>query len=102
MSLTIEQIEQQIADLNEHLNQLKNPKLEVSRNFTGQYFAPYQGILYRRMESDGVPIWELFMDLKKEWVLVNAKELRELEKKYQNDCVANKKLPQENLEEFME
>jgi hypothetical protein len=54
------------------------------------------------MESDGVPIWELFMDLKKEWVLVNAKELRELEQKYQNDCVANKKLPQENLEEFME
>lgn len=102
MSLTIEQIEEQIANLQQTLEQLKNPKLEVSRNFTGQYFAPYQGILYRRMESDGVPIWELFMDSKKEWVIINAKELRELEKKYQKDCVDNKKLPQENLEEFMD
>jgi len=102
MSLTIEQIEEQITNLQQTLEQLKNPKLEVSRNFTGQYFAPYQGILYRRMESDGVPIWEFFMDSKKEWVIINAKELRELEKKYQKDCVSSKKLPQENLEEFME
>ena len=86
MSLTIEQIEEQIVNLQQTLEQLKNPKLEVSRNFTGQYFAPYQGILYRRMESDGVPIWELFMDSKKEWVLVSSKEIKNLEKIYLKDC----------------
>ena len=86
MSLTIEQIEEQIANLQQTLEQLKNPKLEVSRNFTGQYFAPYQGILYRRMESDGVPIWELFMDSKKEWVPVSSKEIKNLEKTYLKDC----------------
>jgi hypothetical protein len=87
MTLTIEEIEQQIANLNEHLNQLKNPKLEVSRNFTGQYFAPYQGRLYRRMESDGVPIWESYLDIKKEWVVIESKESKDLEKIYLNDCI---------------
>ena len=98
MSLTIEQIEEQIATLQQTLETLKNPKLEVSRSFTGQYFAPYQGLLYRRMESDGVPIWESYLDIKKEWVLVNSKELRELEGIYQRDCVSDTK---ESLEEFM-
>jgi hypothetical protein len=90
MSLTIEQIEEQIANLQKTLETLKNPKLEVSRSFTGQYFAPYQGILYRRMESDGVPIWESYLDIKKEWVLTPSKELKQLEKTYQNDCVVQK------------
>jgi hypothetical protein len=90
MSLTIEQIEEQIANLQKTLETLKNPKLEVSRSFTGQYFAPYQGILYRRMESDGVPIWESYLDIKKEWVLTPSKELKQLEKIYQNDCVVQK------------
>ena len=98
MSLTIEQIEEQIATLQQTLETLKNPKLQVSRNFTGQYFEPYQGILYRRMESDGVPIWETYLDIKKEWVLVNSKELRELENTYLKDCVTN---TQETIEEFM-
>jgi hypothetical protein len=102
MTLTIEQIEAQIADLNQHLNQLKNPKLQVSRNFTGQYFEPYQGRMYRRMESDGVPIWESYLDIKKEWVLVTSNEIRDLEKIYQTHCVSNtKETPQETLEEFM-
>jgi hypothetical protein len=90
MSLTIEQIEDQIINLQKTLETLKNPKLEVSRSFTGQYFAPYQGILYRRMESDGVPIWESYLDIKKEWILTPSKELKQLEKIYQNDCVVQK------------
>jgi len=103
MSLTIEQIEEQIATLQQTLNELKNPKLEVARHFTGQYFAPYQGRLYRRMESDGVPIWETYLDIKKEWVLLETRESRELEKTYLKDCVSNtKETPQESLEEFME
>jgi hypothetical protein len=99
MSLTIEQIEEQIATLQQTLETLKNPKLEVARHFTGQYFQPYQGRLYRRMESDGVPIWETYLDIKKEWVLLNSTEIRDIEKIYQQDCVSNTK---ESLEEFME
>ena len=87
MSLTIEQIEEQITNLQQTLEQLKNPKLEVSRNFSGQYFAPYQGRLYRRMESEGVPIWETYLDIKKEWVLVQSQESKQLEKTYVTDCV---------------
>jgi len=90
MSLTIEQIEEQINNLQKTLETLKNPKMEVARSFTGQYFAPYQGLLYRRMESDGVPIWESYLDIKKEWVLTPSKELKQLEKIYQNDCVVQK------------
>jgi hypothetical protein len=87
MSLTIEQIEEQIATLQQTLEQLKNPRLEVARHFSGQYFSPYQGRLYRRMESDGIPIWETYLDIKKEWVLVETKESKQLEKIYQQDCV---------------
>jgi hypothetical protein len=86
MSLTIEQIEEQIANLQQTLEQLKNPKLEVARHFSGQYFSPYQGRLYRRMESDGVPIWETYLDIKKEWVVVDTRESKDLEKAYQQDC----------------
>jgi hypothetical protein len=95
MSLTIEQIEEQIANLQQTLEQLKNPKLQVSRHFSGQYFAPYQGRLYRRMESEGIPIWETYLDIKKEWILVETKDHRELEKTYQGDCV----IQQEPIEE---
>lgn len=117
MTFTAEQIEQQIANLQQTLDQLKNPKLEVSRNFTGQYFAPYQGRLYRRMESEGVPIWETYLEIKKDWVLLDAREMREFEKTYLKDCLVQesvkkpvrksvKKLTQEsaqeNFEEFVE
>ncbi len=102
MSLTIEQIEQQIADLQKTLEALKNPKLEIARHFTGQYFAPYQGRQYRRMESQGIPIWETFLDIKKEWVSLNTQELKEMEQSYLKDCVSDtKETPQESLEEFM-
>jgi hypothetical protein len=99
MALTIEQIEAQIADLQATLEKLKNPKMEVSRHFTGQYFAPYQGVQYRRMESDGVPIWETFLDIKKEWVTLNSQEVNKLEETYLKDCVSSNQ--QENVENFM-
>ena len=107
MSSTIEQIEQQIADLQKTLEALKNPKLEIARHFTGQYFAPYQGRQYRRMESQGIPIWETFLDIKleseKEWVPLNTQESKEMEQSYLKDCVSDtKETPQESLEEFME
>jgi hypothetical protein len=99
MTLTIEQLEEQIATLKQTLEKMKNPKLQVSRSFTGQYFEPYQGFLYKRMESDEVPIWEVYLDIKKEWTLVPSKQLMELEDTYQKDCVSKTK---ESLEEFME
>jgi hypothetical protein len=88
MTLTIEQIEQQITTLQQTLEQLKNPKLEVVRQFTGQYFAPYQGRQYRRMESEGIPIWETYLDIKKEWVITDKKESKNLEEIYIKDCVS--------------
>jgi hypothetical protein len=87
MALTIEQIEEQISQLQKNLEELKNPKLEVSRQFTGQYFLPYQGAQYRRMESDGIPIWECYLEIKKEWIVLNKKESEKLEKTYLNECV---------------
>jgi len=89
MSLTIEQIEEQIATLQQTLDELKNQKLKVSRHFSGQYFDPYQGRLYRRMVSENVPIWETYLDIKKEWILLETRESRELEKNYQTDCVSD-------------
>ena len=91
MALSIEQIEQQIADLQKTLEQLKNPKLEVSRQFTGQYFAPYQGKVIRRMESEGIPIWETHLDIKKEWIILADDELKKLEDIYQKDCTSSSK-----------
>ena len=103
MSLTIEQIEQQIATLQQTLDELKNQKLKVSRHFSGQYFEPYQGRLYRRMESEGVPIWETYLDIKKEWVPLESKETKQFEKIYREDCIVvdKKETPQDTLEEFM-
>ena len=89
MSLTIEQIEEQIATLQQTLETLKNPKLEVTRNFTGQYFAPYQGRQYRRMESEGIPIWETYLDIKNEWVMVDKRESKNLEEVYIKDCTSS-------------
>lgn len=86
MALTIEQIEEQISNLQQTLEELKNPKLKVSREFTGQYFHPYQARQYRRMESEGIPIWESYVDLKKEWIVLSNQESKELEKTYSKDC----------------
>jgi len=87
MTLTIQQIEEQMRVLQRTLEELKNPKLEVSRHFTGQYFSPYVGMQYRRMESSGIPIWESYLDIKKDWVQVGKAENTKLEKIYQQDCV---------------
>lgn len=91
MPPTIEEIEAQIANLQKTLNELKNPKLTVTRSFTGQYFAPYQERLYRRMESDGIPIWECFLDIKKEWTIVDKREADKLEKIFVKDCCSETK-----------
>lgn len=95
MSLTIEQIEEQISNLQKTLEELKNPKLEVSRNFIGQYFKPYKGMQYRRMESQGIPIWECYLGIKKEWATLNKGETEKLEQIFLNDCVPH----EEDLEE---
>ena len=87
MTLTIAQIEEQMLMLQNTLDKLKNPKLQVIREFTGQYFTPYEGRQYRRMESEGIPIWECYLDIKKEWVQVDKRENTKLEKVYQKDCV---------------
>ena len=87
MTLSIEQIENQISELQQTLDKLKNAKLEIARQFSGHYFQPYNGILYRRMESEGVPIWESYLDLKKEWVVLNKKQSKDMEQSYLNDCV---------------
>jgi hypothetical protein len=55
------------------------------------------------MESQGIPIWETFLDIKKEWVPLNTQESKEMEQFYLKDCVSDtKETPQESLEEFME
>ena len=96
--MTIQQIEEQMIQLQSSLDKLKNPKMQVSRYFTGQYFTPYEGRQYRRMESSGIPIWECFLDIKKEWVQVDKRENTKLEKVYQQDCV----LVEETIEEITE
>lgn len=88
MALTIEQIENQIAELQKTLEELKNPKMEIFRHFTGQYLKPYKGIQYRRMESGGIPIWECYIETKKEWELMDKKESDKLEKIFLNDCIS--------------
>jgi hypothetical protein len=87
MSLTIEQIEEQIATLQQTLDELKNQKLKVARHFSGQYFDAYQGRLYRRMVSENVPIWETYLDIKKEWILLETRESKEMESMYNRDCI---------------
>jgi hypothetical protein len=102
MTMTIKEIEEQMLMLQSSLDKLKNPKLQVSRYFAGQYFAPYEGRQYRRMESEGIPIWECFLDIKKEWVQVVGKsESTKLEKIYQQDCVVEETIeepPEEKTE----
>jgi hypothetical protein len=95
MTLTIQQIEEQMLQLQSSLDKLKNSKLQVSRYFTGQYFSPYEGRQYRRMESSGIPIWECYLDIKKEWVQVDKREDTKLEKIYQQDCVVEKPTEEE-------
>lgn len=103
MELSIEQLEQRIEMMQKTLSELKTNKLEVVREFTGQYFAPYQGKSFRRMESDGIPIWEFYIEHKKEWIMLDSNERSKLEHIYQKNYVSPKrKTPQEGLEEFME
>lgn len=82
----IKEIEKQISTLQHKLDLLKKPKLEVTRQFTGEYFNVYEGKHYRRMESDGIPIWEYFWVLKNDWVLLEQEESKILEEVYKRDC----------------
>jgi hypothetical protein len=91
MSFNIEQIEEQIASLQKKLEELKNTKLEIVRQFTGQYFAPYQGKQYRRMESEGIPIWEIYLENKNDWVTLIHNESEQLEEFYQREYPSTKK-----------
>jgi hypothetical protein len=102
MTLTIEQIEEQMVVLQRTLEELKSPKLQVSRDFTGQYFSPYEGRQYRRMESEGIAIWESFLDLKKEWVQVSKAENTKLERIYQKDCVVKEEIIKEPIDGIIE
>lgn len=91
MPQTIEEIESQIAELQKTLNELKNPKLKITRRFTGQYFEPFQEKLYRRMESENIPIWECFSDSNKDWSIIDKVEADKLEKTYIKDCLCASK-----------
>ncbi len=88
MTPTIEQIQEQISNLQKTLEELKNQKLEISRNFTGHYFKVYQGKHYRRMESDYVPIWEIFVDVRGDWLCLDKRQTEELENIFIRDCIA--------------
>ena len=99
MPLTIEQIQEQITNLQKTLEELKNQKLEISRNFTGYYFKVYEGKHYRRMESEGVPIWEIFLNIKAEWKALDEKHSIQIENIFIRDCLPK---TEEIIEEIIE
>ena len=82
MTRDIQEIEKEILSLQHKLDILKKPRLEVIRQFTGQYFNVYEGKNYRRMESEGIPIWEYFWVLKNDWVVLEQEEAKTLEEIY--------------------
>jgi hypothetical protein len=94
MSVTIEEVQKQIEELQKIVNSMKEPRMEISRNFTGEYFKPYRGKQYRRMESDGIPIWEYFWDVKRDWVMLENQEVEELEEIYIRDCILKEETKQ--------
>lgn len=87
MSVTIEEIKRQLAELQKIVDSMKEPKMEVSRHFTGEYLKPYNGKQYRRMESENIPIWEYFWDVKRDWVPLEKIEAEAMEEIYIKDCI---------------
>jgi len=85
--MTIEEIQKQIVELQRIVESMQIQKLEVSRHFTGDYFKPYRGKQYRRMESENIPIWEHFCDKSGEWTVVSSDEVELLEDTYCSECV---------------
>lgn len=83
MSATLNQVKKQLAELQKIVDAMSEIKMEVSRQFTGQYIKPYNGKQYRRMESEGVSIWECFSETDGWVTLENPKELEEV---YTRDC----------------
>lgn len=87
MSVSIEEIKKQLAELQQIVESMKEPKIEVSRSFTGEYFKPYNGNQYRRMESENIPVWEYFWDVKRDWVPLERIESESMEELYIRDCI---------------
>lgn len=87
MSVTLDQIKQQLVELQKVVDSMKEPRLEVSRRFTGDYFKAYNGKQYRRMESENIPIWEYFWDVKRDWVPLERPEAENMEEIYIRDCI---------------
>lgn len=96
---TLEQVQRQLAELQKIVESMKEPKMEVSRHFTGEYFKPYNGKQYRRMESDNIPIWEYFWDIKRDWVPLEKIESENMEEIYIRDCFLK---TEEKIEEKVE
>ena len=86
MTVTIEEIKKQLSELQKIVDSMKEPKMEVSRHFTGEYFKQYNGKQYRRMESDNIAIWEYFWEVKRDWVPLEKLEAEEMEETYIKDC----------------
>jgi hypothetical protein len=84
---TLEQVQRQLVELQKIVDSMKEPRLEVSRHFTGEYFKSYNGKQYRRMESQNIPIWEYFWDIKRDWVPLEKLESENMEEIYIRDCV---------------
>jgi hypothetical protein len=84
---TLDEVKKQLSELQKIVDSMKEPRMEVSRHFTGEYFKPHRGKQYRRMESDNIPIWEYFWDIKRDWVPLEKTESEEMEELYIRDCI---------------
>lgn len=87
--MTIEEIQKQIVELQKIVESIQSQKLEISRHFTGEYFKPYRGKQYRRMESENVPIWEFFCEINGEWIVLTGNDVNLLEETYCNECITS-------------
>ncbi len=67
---------------------LKKPKLSVTRTYTGEYFDLYEDNKYRRLLSEGIPIWEQYFSVHDKWIPVDTSGTARLEEIYTKDCVA--------------
>ncbi len=84
----IEAIQNQIAELQSQLVELKKPKLEIIRTYTGEYFDLYEDNKYRRLVSEEIPIWEQYFSVHDKWIPVDASGTALLEEIYAKDCLS--------------
>jgi len=83
----IEAIQNQILELQTQLVELKKPKLSVIRTYTGEYFDLYEDNQYRRLVSEGIPIWEQHFSVHDKWIPVDNSGTAHLEEVYAKDCM---------------